>query len=54
MLQADKRHLVVSSVVVVVVVVVSLAAVRVSTSSAGTQEAPMGDSRSPLTDAHTN
>ena len=44
----------VSSVVVVVVVVVSLAATHVSTSSAGTHEAAMGDSRSPFSDAQTN
>ena len=41
-------------VVVVVVVVVSLAATHVSTSSAGTHEAAMGDSRSPFSDAQTN
>ncbi len=45
----------VSSVVVVVVVVVgNLAATHVSTSSAGTHEAGMGDSRSPFSDAQTN
>ena len=39
---------------VVVVVVVNLAATHVSTSSAGTHEAGMGDSRSPFSDAQTN
>jgi len=36
------------------VVVVNLAATHVSTSSAGTHEAGMGDSRSPFSDAQTN
>ncbi len=49
---------VVSSVVVVViimvVVVISLAATHVSTSSADTHEAPMGDSKLPFSDAQTN
>jgi len=44
----------VSSEVVVVVVVGNLAATHVSTSSAGTHEAGMGDSRSPFSDAQTN
>jgi len=37
-----------------VVVVVNLPATHVSTSSAGTHEAGMGDSRSPFSDAQTN
>ncbi len=41
-------------IVVVVVVVDSLAATHISTSSADTHEAPMGDSRSPFSDAQTH
>ncbi len=45
------RHL---TVVLSVVVVVSLAATSLSTSSAGTQETLMGDSRSRFSEAHIN
>jgi hypothetical protein len=45
------RHLV---VVVIVVTAASLAATHVSTCSADTHEALMGDSRSPFSDAQTH